>query len=208
MNSRGDQAAEVRGLTAQRARPPVSPCRRAHPFSDISKGRSWLCSSPTWCARRAGRRAPATWRWAGALPGHRTFAAVGAGRRALSLCDLRRHPSGGMGDGRGRDRQPARSTRSPIASSAGGAAVDFSAGLKTVALTVSADWFAARDERPRSTTWPGWRRRWRARRRPAHDHAFAALTGKPTTLAGYGITDAAAAGHGHDDAYQPARCRT
>jgi hypothetical protein len=33
--------------------------------------------------------------------------------------------------------------RSPLASSAGGAPVDFSAGLKVVALTVTADWYAA-----------------------------------------------------------------
>lgn len=31
----------------------------------------------------------------------------------------------------------------------------------------------------------------------AHSHAFAGLTAKPTTLAGYGISDAAAAGHSH-----------
>lgn len=30
-----------------------------------------------------------------------------------------------------------------------------------------------------------------------HGHAFADLSGKPTTLSGYGITDAAAAAHGH-----------
>jgi hypothetical protein len=35
--------------------------------------------------------------------------------------------------------------RAPLASSAGGAAVDFSAGLKTVALTVAASWFAGQD---------------------------------------------------------------
>lgn len=38
--------------------------------------------------------------------------------------------------------------RSPLASSAGGAAVDFAPGLKTVALTVAAAWFAGRDELP------------------------------------------------------------
>ena len=34
-----------------------------------------------------------------------------------------------------------------------------------------------------------------------HTHTFASLTSKPTTLAGYGITDAAASGHNHDAAY-------
>lgn len=35
----------------------------------------------------------------------------------------------------------------------------------------------------------------------SHTHAFSALTGRPTTLAGYGITDAASSGHTHDDRY-------
>lgn len=32
----------------------------------------------------------------------------------------------------------------------------------------------------------------------SHTHTFASLTSKPTTLAGYGITDAAASGHSHN----------
>lgn len=35
----------------------------------------------------------------------------------------------------------------------------------------------------------------------SHTHTFASLTGKPTTLAGYGITDAAASTHNHDATY-------
>jgi hypothetical protein len=35
----------------------------------------------------------------------------------------------------------------------------------------------------------------------AHTHTFASLTSKPTTLAGYGITDASSSGHNHDGTY-------
>lgn len=34
-----------------------------------------------------------------------------------------------------------------------------------------------------------------------HTHTFASLTSKPTTLKGYGITDAAASNHNHDSKY-------
>lgn len=36
-----------------------------------------------------------------------------------------------------------------------------------------------------------------------HTHTFASLTSKPTTLAGYGITDAALSTHNHDGSYSP-----
>ncbi|MFM5317357.1 tail fiber domain-containing protein [Aeromonas veronii] len=36
----------------------------------------------------------------------------------------------------------------------------------------------------------------------SHAHTFANLKNRPTTLSGYGITDAAAAGHTHDDLFQ------
>ncbi|MGN4975631.1 hypothetical protein [Aeromonas caviae] len=36
----------------------------------------------------------------------------------------------------------------------------------------------------------------------SHAHTFANLKNRPTTLSGYGITDAAAAGHAHDDLFQ------
>ena len=35
----------------------------------------------------------------------------------------------------------------------------------------------------------------------SHTHTFASLTSKPTTLSGYGITDAAAKNHNHDSKY-------
>ena len=37
----------------------------------------------------------------------------------------------------------------------------------------------------------------------SHTHTFASLTSKPTTLSGYGITDAASTSHNHDATYQP-----
>jgi hypothetical protein len=37
-----------------------------------------------------------------------------------------------------------------------------------------------------------------------HTHAFSAITGKPTTLSGYGITDAALSSHNHTGVYEPA----
>lgn len=37
----------------------------------------------------------------------------------------------------------------------------------------------------------------------SHTHTFASLTSKPTTLSGYGITDAASASHNHDSSYIP-----
>lgn len=38
----------------------------------------------------------------------------------------------------------------------------------------------------------------------SHTHTFSAITSQPTTLAGYGITDAAASSHTHAGVYQPA----
>ena len=37
-----------------------------------------------------------------------------------------------------------------------------------------------------------------------HTHTFASITSKPTTLSGYGITDAAALNHNHAGVYEPA----
>jgi hypothetical protein len=37
----------------------------------------------------------------------------------------------------------------------------------------------------------------------AHDQAFSTITSTPTTLGGYGITDAASSTHDHDSAYEP-----
>lgn len=81
----------------------------------------------------------------GALPGHRRFAdAVPAGARfyycvaGVTRPDEWETGEGEIGSG-------GTLIRLPLASSADGAVVAFSAGLKTVALTVAADWFAAQD---------------------------------------------------------------
>jgi len=82
----------------------------------------------------------------GALPGHRRFGdAVPAGARfhyaiaGISRPDQWETGEGELGSG-------GMLVRLPLASSAAGAAVNFSEGLKTVALTVAAAWFAGQDE--------------------------------------------------------------
>lgn len=82
----------------------------------------------------------------GALPGHRGFAAaVQPGARfhyAIAGVTHAEEWETGEGelDGGGS------LVRLPLASSAGGTAVDFSPGLKTVALTVGAAWFTGQEE--------------------------------------------------------------
>jgi hypothetical protein len=75
------------------------------------------------------------------LPGHRGFDVVPPGARfhyaLLGVTD-----PGDWETGEGEVSGGAL-IRTPLASSSGGAAVDFSAGLKTVALTVAAAWFGA-----------------------------------------------------------------
>lgn len=81
----------------------------------------------------------------GALPGHRAFAdAVPAGARFhYSVAGITRPQEWEVGEGT--IDAEGRLVRMPLASSAGGALVDFDAGLKTIALTVAAHWFAERD---------------------------------------------------------------
>lgn len=78
---------------------------------------------------------------AGALPGHRAFAdAVPPGARFhYAIAGSTRPDEWEVGEGE--LDGAGKLARQPIASSGGGA-VDFSPGLKTVALTVLADWFA------------------------------------------------------------------
>jgi len=83
---------------------------------------------------------------AGALPGHRRFAdAVPPGARfhyaiaGVTYPEQWETGEGELGSG-------GSLVRLPLASSAGGGAVDFAAGVKTVALTVAAAWFAAQEE--------------------------------------------------------------
>jgi len=92
----------------------------------------------------------------GALPGHRRFAdAVPPGARFHYAILGVTHP-GEWETGEGEIGADGALARAPLASSAGGAAVDFSPGLKTVALTVAAAWFAARDAAAGSVNNSNW----------------------------------------------------
>jgi hypothetical protein len=83
----------------------------------------------------------------GALPGHRRFAdTVPPGAHFhYAIAGITRPDQWETGEGA---LAGGALVRLPLASSAGGAAVDFSAGLKTVALTVAASWFAGMDALP------------------------------------------------------------
>jgi hypothetical protein len=82
----------------------------------------------------------------GALPGHRRFAdTVPPGARFHYAIAGITHPNE-WETGQGEIGSGGTLLRIPLASSAGGAATGFSAGLKTVALTVAAAWFAAHDD--------------------------------------------------------------
>jgi len=82
----------------------------------------------------------------GALPGHRRFAdSVPPGARFHYAVAGVSH-AGEWETGEGELGSGGTLLRLPLASSAGGAAVDFSPGLKTVALTVGAAWFASQEE--------------------------------------------------------------
>jgi hypothetical protein len=83
---------------------------------------------------------------AGPVAGHRRFAdAVPPGAR-FHYCIAGVTHAGEWETGEGEIGSGGSLVRLPLASSAAGAAVEFSPGLKTVALTVGAAWFAARDE--------------------------------------------------------------
>jgi hypothetical protein len=82
----------------------------------------------------------------GALPGHRRFAdIVPPGARFHYAIANITHPNE-WETGEGEIVSGGTLLRIPLASSSGGGAVSLSAGLKTVALTVAAAWFAAHDD--------------------------------------------------------------
>jgi len=82
----------------------------------------------------------------GALPGHRRFGdVVPPGARFHYAIAGVTHPNQ-WETGEGEIGSGGSLVRLPISSSSAGAAVDLSPGLKTVALTVAAAWFAAHDE--------------------------------------------------------------
>ncbi len=83
---------------------------------------------------------------AGALPGHRRFAdTVPAGAR-FHYCIAGVTEPGEWETGEGEIGSGDALVRTPLASSAGGGAVDFSPGLKTVALIAAAAWFTGQEE--------------------------------------------------------------
>jgi len=195
---------------------------------------------------------------AGAVPGHRGFAGVVPAAARFHYCIAGvTHPAE-WEVGEGEIGSGGTLVRAPTVSSAGGELVDFAPGLKTVALTVAADWFAAQDHGVAIANVAGLEAALAGKAAAAHEHdaayapvghdhdavyaravhdhdavyapavhdhdavyapavhdhdaayapvahghAFADLSGRPTTLAGYGITDAAAAAHHHDGVYQP-----
>jgi hypothetical protein len=79
-----------------------------------------------------------------AVPGHRGFDVLPPGARFHYAIHGVTHPDE-WETGEGEIGSGGSLLRLPLASSAGGDAVDFSAGVKTVALTVAAAWFAARE---------------------------------------------------------------
>lgn len=83
---------------------------------------------------------------AGALPGHRGFADAVPADTPFHYAIAGIAFAGEWEAGTGRIDGAGRLARDSVAASSnGGAAVDFTPGLKTLALTVGADWFAARD---------------------------------------------------------------
>jgi hypothetical protein len=129
----------------------------------------------------------------GAIAGHRRFAdAVPAGAR-FHYCIAGVTHSGEWEVGEGTLGSGGTLVRGAIVSSAGaGVATVFSAGLKSVALTVAAEWFAAAGGAAAGTIGDvaGLQEALDAKAALAHGHSFASLSGRPTTLAGYGISDA------------------
>jgi hypothetical protein len=82
----------------------------------------------------------------GALPGHRRFADVVPPGAHFHYAVAGITSPGEWETGEGELSAGGALVRLPLASSAGGAAVNFSAGLKIVALTVAAAWFAGQEE--------------------------------------------------------------
>jgi hypothetical protein len=83
---------------------------------------------------------------AGALPGHRSFASIVPPAAIFHYAIAGVAAPGEWEVGTGSlDAQGRLSRDAVLASSNGGAAVNFAAGLKTAALTVTASWFAARE---------------------------------------------------------------
>ncbi|WP_373487982.1 tail fiber domain-containing protein [Blastomonas sp.] len=117
----------------------------------------------------------------GAAPGHRSFAGIvpPGGRFHYAIAGVTHEGEWEVGVGEiGSDGLL---QRSPLSVSSGTGPFDFSAGLKTVTLTVAAEWFAARDDRS------------------DHDHMIADISGLAAALDGKQPAGSyAAAAHTHD----------
>lgn len=138
---------------------------------------------------------------AGALPGHRRFAdAVPAGATFLYCIAGVTHP-GEWETGEG-IVEDGLLVRTAAASSAGGAAIPFSPGLKTVALTATAAWFADQEASgggPASIEdVEGLTAALAGKAAAGHDHAGLYAAAGHDHAGVYAV-----AGHHHDGAYQP-----
>ena len=136
----------------------------------------------------------------GAVRGHRGFGeAVPAGARFhYCIAGVTRPEEWETGEGE--IGSGGMLVRGPIVSSAGaGALVNFSAGLKTVTLTVAAQWFAARQEGVAVADVAGLEAALAGKAPAAHDHAGAYAPAGHDHGGAY-----AAAAHHHDGAYAPA----
>ncbi len=117
---------------------------------------------------------------AGAAPGHRRFAdAVPDGARFhYAIAGVTHEDQWEVGEGALEDGAL---VRHQLLASSSGTVVDFSAGLKTVTLTVAAEWFAAREDRS------------------GHVHAMGQIDGLAEALADKQPAGSyAPLGHGHD----------
>ena len=129
----------------------------------------------------------------GAVPGHRSFGdVVPAGARFHYCIAGVTHPAE-WETGEGEIGSGGALVRTPLASSAGGARVDFSAGTKTVTLTVASAWFAAKEEGVAEIgDVAGLQAALDGKAAAAHGHAIADVAGLQTALNGK-----ASAGHQH-----------
>jgi hypothetical protein len=134
---------------------------------------------------------------AGALPGHRRFADVVPPGARFHYAIAGATSPAEWEVGEGELALDGKLVRLPLASSADDGAVGFSAGLKTVALTVLADWFAARDGGVATIAdVAGLAEALAGKAAASHGHAIAAVAGLQAAL------DAKAAlahDHGIDD---------
>lgn len=116
----------------------------------------------------------------GATPGHRRFAdAVPAGARFhYAIAGVTHEDQWEVGEG---ELLTGALVRHRVLASATGSVIDFAAGLKTITLTVAADWFAGREDRS------------------GHVHAIGQIDGLAQALAGKQPAGSyAPASHAHD----------